>query len=168
VRSGDPDNCEAQAARAYWQRLFGRDFRRDRSAAGINIALNYCYAIVRACVARGISGAGLHPSFSLHHKNPQNALNLVDDLMEPFRPIADYMLWHGRQKDSDSSYNEMTPQAKIALAAVTNLVVPVEREASPLSLAAVKVCRSFAAYCQGQSDDFLTPGVPSPLDMAAL
>ena len=83
VRSADPDNCEAQAARGYWPRLFGKHFRRDRYAAGLNVALNYSYAIVRACVARGLSGAGLHPSFSLHHKNPQNPINLVDDLLEP-------------------------------------------------------------------------------------
>lgn len=168
VRSGDPDNCEAQAARAYWQRLFGKDFRRDRYASGLNVALNYCYAVVRACVARGLSGAGLHPSFSLHHKNPQNPMNLVDDLMEPFRPIADYMLWRDRQGNSDDHYEELTPDTKSALAAITNVIVPAGDEASPLSLAAVKICRSFAGYCQGQSNDFITPGLPSPLDMAAI
>ena len=43
VRSGDPDNVEAQAARRYWPLLFGKDFRRDRSAEGINAMLNYSY-----------------------------------------------------------------------------------------------------------------------------
>jgi CRISPR-associated protein Cas1 len=36
VRSGDPDNLEAQAAQRYWPRLFGKSFRRDREAEGIN------------------------------------------------------------------------------------------------------------------------------------
>ena len=45
VRSGDPENCEAQAARAYWQTLFGKEFRRDRDAPNLNIVLNYSYAI---------------------------------------------------------------------------------------------------------------------------
>ena len=168
VRSGDPDNCEAQAARAYWQCLFGKDFRRDRHASGLNVALNYCYAVVRACVARGLCGAGLHPSFSLHHRNPQNPMNLVDDLMEPFRPIADYMIWLNKQGNLDQSYDEMTPDTKSALAAITNVVVPIGDEASPLSLTTVKMCRSFAGYCLGQSNSFITPDLPSPLDMAVI
>jgi CRISP-associated protein Cas1 len=43
VRSGDPDNLEAQAAQRYWPSLFGGDFRRDRDADGINALLNYGY-----------------------------------------------------------------------------------------------------------------------------
>src|SRR5581483_5620609 len=61
VKSGDPDNIEAQVARIYWQRLFGPDFRRQQGHSGINILLNYGYAIVRAAVARALVGAGLHP-----------------------------------------------------------------------------------------------------------
>ena len=88
VKSGDTSNTEAQAARMYWQSMFGDDFRRDRSRPGINAALNYIYTVLRACVARGLSAAGLHPSFSVHHKNPQNPFNLADDFIEPFRPLA--------------------------------------------------------------------------------
>ena len=69
VRSGDPDNIEAQAARLYWRKLFGEDFRRDRNMLGTNALLNYGYAIMRAAVARAIVGAGLHPSLGLHHHN---------------------------------------------------------------------------------------------------
>ena len=162
TRSGDPDNCEAQAARIYWQHLFGADFRRDSKQPGINSALNYTYAIIRACVARGASSAGLHPSFSLHHRNPQNPLNLVDDLMEPFRPIADYVLWY-----SDSSqYQELTSENKKTLAAITAMSLPIAGEISPLSLATAKICRSFAGYCLGERDDFLTPVMPYPLDIS--
>ena len=161
VRSGDPDNCEAQAARLYWQRLFGANFRRDPKATGLNAALNYCYAVVRACVARGVCGAGLHPSFSLHHKNPQNPFNLVDDLMEPFRPVADYMLWRETNTGkAEEDYAELTPAIKTSLAAVTNIVLPIGESTSPLSLAAVKMCRSFAEYCIGHEADFHTPCMP--------
>ena len=131
VRSGDPDNCEAQAARQYWQQLFGSKFRRNRNAAGVNAALNYIYAVVRACVARGVSSAGLHPSFSLHHKNPQNPLNLVDDLMEPYRPIADYLLL----QRGGTIGEELTPETKGKLAAITTLTIPLDQESPPLSLA---------------------------------
>ncbi len=163
VRSGDPDNCEAQAARVYWQRLFGDDFRRDRNAPGLNAALNYSYAVIRACVARGVSAAGLHPSFSLHHKNPQNPFNLVDDLMEPLRPVADYLLW--RRKDE--RFEALTVEIKSRLAEITTLPLPLESEAPPLSLASAKICQTFARYCLGEVETFLTPALPTPLDEAA-
>src|SRR3546814_8911826 len=54
VRSGDPDNLEAQAARKYWPALLGSDFRRDQNADGPNALLNYGYTVVRSCVARSI------------------------------------------------------------------------------------------------------------------
>jgi CRISPR-associated protein Cas1 len=163
VKSGDPENCEAQAARIYWQRLFGNDFRRDHEAVGVNAALNYIYAVIRACVARGVSAAGLHPSFSLCHKNPQNPLNLVDDLVESFRPIADYRVW---QSDA-RRLQELSPQLKASLSTITTMVLPLKEEASPLSLAAVKVCRSFAGYCLGEADELLLPALPATLNIAA-
>ena len=164
VRSGDPDSCEAQAARVYWQRLFGSDFRRDRNKSGLNSALNYIYAIVRACVARGISSAGLHPSFSIRHKNAQNPLNLVDDLFEPFRPIADYVLWHQKMEN----VGELTPEIKSRLAKVTMLTVPFGDEASSLSQGSVKTCRSFANYCLKETSSLMLPALPSPLDLSIL
>lgn len=163
VKSGDPENCEAQAARVYWQQLFGNDFRRDHEAMGLNSALNYIYAVIRACVARGVSAAGLHPSFSLCHKNPQNPLNLVDDLVEPFRPIADCRVW---QSDA-RLLHDLSPKIKASLSAITTLTIPLKEETSPLSLATVKVCRSFAAYCLGEEDDFLLPTLPTSPDVSA-
>ena len=164
VRSGDPDNCEAQAARAYWQNLFGSEFRRNRDAPGLNAALNYCYAIIRACVARGLIGAGLHPSFSLHHKNPQNPFNLADDLIEPFRPIVDYVIWYKYNHD----ITELDSTIKAALAAITALPLPMGEESSPLSIAALKTSRSLAAWCLGEVDELVMPPLPDPLDMATL
>lgn len=164
VRSGDPDNCEGQAARIYWQRLFGDDFRRDPNADGLNAALNYIYAVVRGCVARGVSSAGLHPTFSLHHKNPQNPLNLVDDLIEPLRPIADYTLWSCKPE----AFSSLNPQNKARLAAIISLNLPTGEEVSPLSLATAKMCRSFANYCLDKQNDLTLPELPYPLDMAAI
>lgn len=89
VKSGDPVNLEAQAARVYWVRLFGLDFRRDTDGDGLNALLNYGYAILRATVARAISAAGLHPALGLHHSNQYNSFALADDLMEPLRPLVD-------------------------------------------------------------------------------
>jgi CRISPR-associated endonuclease Cas1 subtype II len=94
VRSGDPDNLEAQAARIYWQALFGKDapgksFRRDPKGEGINVHLNYGYAVLRAIVARALCASGLHPSLGVHHHNRYDTFCLADDLMEPFRPLVD-------------------------------------------------------------------------------
>ncbi len=89
VRSGDPENIEAQAARFYWQRLFGDDFRRDRDEEGINALLNYGYSVIRAASARAIVSTGLHPSIGLHHRNQYNSFTLADDIMEPLRPFVD-------------------------------------------------------------------------------
>ncbi len=93
VRSGDPDNIEAQAARRYWSLLFGSQFRRDRDAPGTNSLLNYAYTVLRACVARAVVAAGLHPTLGVHHQNEGNAMRLVDDLIEPFRPLMDMKVW---------------------------------------------------------------------------
>jgi len=89
VRSGDPSNVEAQAAKRYWRALMGPDFRRRRDGEGANALLNYGYAVMRAIVGRAICASGLHPSLGLHHHNRQNAFCLADDLGEPFRPVVD-------------------------------------------------------------------------------
>lgn len=93
VKSGDVGNAEAVAAQAYWKLLFGKEFRRNVDMEGINSLLNYGYAIIRAMIARGICGAGLHPSLGLFHQNQYNALCLADDLMEPFRPWVDSIVY---------------------------------------------------------------------------
>ncbi|WP_367716875.1 type II CRISPR-associated endonuclease Cas1 [Nitratireductor sp. GISD-1A_MAKvit] len=79
--------------RRYWRLLFGQDFRRDRSASGVNAMLNYCYTVLRAGTARAVMAAGLHPSLGVAHRQRGNAFALADDLMEPFRPLADQLVY---------------------------------------------------------------------------
>lgn len=88
VRSGDPDNLEARAARHYWSCLFVQ-FRRSDDSDRRNKLLNYGYAIVRSAVARSLVAHGLLPAFGVGHANASNAFNLADDLVEPFRPFVD-------------------------------------------------------------------------------
>lgn len=89
VKSGDSDNVESKAARLYWKGLFS-DFRREQDGMDrINCLLNYVYALLRSTLARNLSAVGFIPSVGLHHKNKQNAFNLADDCIEPWRPIAD-------------------------------------------------------------------------------
>lgn len=111
VRSGDPTNLEAQGARKYWALLMGPLFRRDREASGTNAMLNYGYTVLRAATARAVVAAGLHPSIGLHHSHDNNAMRLVDDLMEPFRPFIDHAVWQLHKQDQ----YELEPAAKRAL-----------------------------------------------------
>jgi CRISPR-associated protein Cas1 len=147
VRSGDPDNLEAQAARRYWPQLFGTDFRRDRDAAGINALLNYGYTVLRAATARAVLGAGLHPTIGLAHANRGNAFSLVDDLMEPFRPIVDWVVLdlvaETTKQRSDADLT-LTPVAKQALAAIIGLDLRFPDCRSPLSIALNRLTLSLA------------------------
>lgn len=90
VNSGDTRNIEAQAARKYWEILFGKSFRRDREGFTPNEMLNYGYTIFRSALARQVCATGLHPALGIHHKHPLNTFCLVDDLIEPFRPLIDW------------------------------------------------------------------------------
>ena len=92
VAPGDPDNIEARGARHYWARLFPR-FVRDDAADLRNAMLNYGYAVMRAGVARALAASGLLPAVGLHHASALNPFNLADDLLEPFRPVVDGLVW---------------------------------------------------------------------------
>ena len=92
VGSGDPENVEARAARAYWSLLWS-NFRREDEADLRNALLNYGYAVLRACVARALVGVGFLPAFGIHHASVTNAFNLADDMLEPFRPFIDLLAW---------------------------------------------------------------------------
>jgi len=90
VRSGDPQNVEAQASRKFWPSfLQGIEFKRDAGGAPPNNLLNYGYTVVRAAVARALCSAGLLPCLGIHHHNRYNAFALADDVMEPFRGFVD-------------------------------------------------------------------------------
>lgn len=91
VTSGDKDSRESQAARFYFKCLFGKAFKRG-SDDFINSAMNYGYALVRGQVARSLCAFGFQPSIGLQHRSELNNFNLADDLMEPYRPIVDYVV----------------------------------------------------------------------------
>lgn len=91
VKSGDSDNREGVAARLYWSALFGGGFVRNPNANGLNGMLNFGYAIIRSAFSKEIALHGLHPGIGVHHRSGRNAFRLVDDLMEPYRPLVDYV-----------------------------------------------------------------------------
>ena len=163
VRSGDPENLEAQAARRYWPLLFGEDFRRDTDQPGINGLLNYGYAIVRAATARSVMAAGLHPTLGIHHHNRNNPMCLVDDLMEPFRPIVDLCV----ARLLDEGTQEVDRDAKTRLAAVTQMDMQSELGVTPLSTCLERLALSLAQAYQSGEARLDLPLRPLPLDLAA-
>ena len=158
VRSGDPDNVEAEAARRYWPQLMGADFRRDRDAGGTNGLLNYGYAVLRAGVARAVMATGLHPSLGLMHANRGNAMVLVDDLMEPFRPVVDLEVWRLVRKGVE----EVDHDAKEVLARVMILDLPTAAGMSPVMVRAERLAQSLARAYAGADDalDLPLPRLP--------
>lgn len=122
VRSGDSERMESQAAALYFTKLFGKDFQR-KEERWVNSALDYGYAILRGTIARGLVAHGLQPSIGLFHASEQNAFNLADDLIEPFRPLVDlYVAKHQRPNDA-----KLGPEDKASLVELLNVDVSMPR-----------------------------------------
>jgi len=164
VRSGDPDNFEAQGARRYWTLLFGDDFRRDQQARGLNAMLNYGYTILRATTARAIVAAGLHPTMGLHHSNQGNAMRLVDDLMEPFRPMIDLKVWQLYQRGEQT----ITPNSKRALVHTMYDDMQTNVGVTPVIVCTQKLAISLVQIFLGEREklDLPLPGLPLNLSTA--
>jgi CRISPR-associated protein Cas1 len=160
VRSGDPDNLEAQAARRYWPLMFGPDFRRDRFQPGVNALLNYGYTVLRSATARAVVAAGLHPSLGIHHRNRSDDMCLVDDLMEPFRPVVDMMA----ARLAAAGVADVTREAKHALAGLTAADMRTEQGTTPLWTCLERLAASLGqAYESGEAKLEL-PLAPLPLE----
>lgn len=163
VKSGDPENLEAQGARRYWTLLFGNAFRRDQNGGGINGLLNYGYTVLRATTARAVIAAGLHPSIGLHHSNDGNAMRLVDDLMEPFRPMIDLKIWQ-LQRNGEK---EVNPETKRALVRTLYDDMQTASGATPVMVCVQKLCTSLAQVYLGERDKLELPLPGLPLSLAA-
>ena len=156
VRSGDPDNVEADAARRYWPALFlDRRFRRDRFAGRQNHLLNYGYAVLRAIVARSVCAAGLHPSLGLHHHNRYDAFCLVDDLIEPFRPLVDRTT--AEYCDAHGPLAPLDREAKAALIGCLLGRFPVGKQTRSLFDIAHRTAASLADVFAGERKTLLLP-----------
>jgi len=149
VGSGDPDNVEARAALHYWRRLFPA-FVREDAADKRNMMLNYAYAVLRAGIARALVGAGLLPAFGIHHASVTNAFNLADDLIEPFRPFADRLVWQladaGRTRDG-----EPTVADRRALAAILTEETSLGGETVTLLIACERAAAGLVAALETNS-----------------
>lgn len=164
VTSGDSTNVEAQAARYYWPRMMGEEFRRDRAAPDLNALLNYGYTVLRATTARAVVAAGLHPTIGLHHSNRGNAFALADDLMEPFRPLVDCCVRGLAARNGP----EVDTEAKQTLARLIALDLPLGDGLTPVSVALVKLATSLGQSFETGTLSLALPAPPDPLTLAGL
>ena len=164
VRSGDPENVEAQVARRYWPLLFGPSFRRRRSNGEVNMFLNYGYTVLRACTARAIVSSGLHPSIGIHHSNQYNDFRLADDLVEPFRPLVDVTV----HQLIAAGHSEMCNEAKKSLAMTVNREISTDIGMTPVSSSILKLGQSVARSFREKSVQLDLPKKPNPIEIGAL
>ena len=150
VKSGDPDNLEARAAIYYWKSLFGHipDFIRDREGVAPNNLLNYGYAILRAVVARSLVASGLLPTLGIHHHNRYNAYCLADDIMEPYRPYVDQLVFDITEQYGEDV--EVSKDIKAELLSIPTLDVVIAGKRSPLMVATAQTTASLYKCFSGE------------------
>ena len=156
VRSGDVDNREGIAARIYFQNLFGDTFIRDRDEQGINVLLNYGYSILRAATCRAIVSSGLLPAIGIYHHNRSNAYPLADDLMEPFRPFVDGVVYDLAMH----SKTELTKEVKAELISVLYTDTIYEKVKRPLSVGLSMTTASMVKCLSKELNSLSLPALP--------
>lgn len=157
VRSGDPENMEATAAGYYWRHFLGPEgrFYRDRFGDPPNNLLNYGYAILRAMVARSLVGSGLMPTLGIFHRNQYNAYCLADDIMEPYRPFVDSIVWK-ITLDVEGVYF-LDKNIKRQILEIATMDVRQGKQVTPLQQAISRTTASLNACFSGKSKKILYP-----------
>ena len=149
VKSGDSENQEARAAAYYWKNLFPIEgFTRDRDSIPPNNLLNYGYAILRAVVARSLVASGLLPTLGIHHHNRYNAYCLADDIMEPYRPYVDELVYH--IVTECGNYEILYKDIKSQLFTIPTLDVVIAGKRSPLMIAVGQTTASLYKCFSGE------------------
>lgn len=157
VKSGDSDNREGLASRIYWPLLMGSDFRREREGVPPNQMLNYGYSILRAAVARALIGSGLYPAFGLFHRNRYNAFPLADDVMEPYRPFVDEIVYH---LFFDGATSELDKRSKGELLRILFADVKLGKLTRSLEVALSMTTASLLKVLKGEQEKLVLPVLP--------
>lgn len=148
VRSGDPGNVEAQAARLYWSRALGKGMGRQPAAGqliGANACLDYGYSVLRGHLMRAVLAAGLAPALGVFHRGRGNAFALADDLIEPFRPAIDEV---ALQLPPTASPSDRSVKQLLVAAASQRF----DRDGHGIPAVAEALAQSFGRYVEGDID----------------
>ena len=153
VRSGDSENMEAQASSYYFPQLFGKGFHRAKEC-WVNAALDYGYAIIRGAITRALVAHGFQPNIGLFHRNEQNAFNLADDLIEPYRALVDLNVFHNLNPHAPVEA-ELKPTDKTALVALLNTDVVMPRGAMSVLSSIEQATESLVRLFEGGNENVL-------------
>lgn len=153
VKSGDSDNREGLAAREYWKILFGRTFRRERNGIPPNDLLNYGYSILRAATARALLGSGLLPNLGVFHKSRYNAFPLADDVMEPYRPYVDQIIFN-LYREGITGFSK---ESKSAILRLLSCDVKIGKVQRPLQIALTITTASLVKYLASDTKKLSLP-----------
>jgi CRISPR-associated protein Cas1 len=165
VKSGDTENHEAIAAAYYFQNLFEEveGFSRNQSRdimGGVppNNLLNYGYAILRAVAARAVVSSGMLPAVGIFHSNKYNAFCLADDVMEPYRPFVDSIVYE--MVRSGEEISKLSKNLKTVLLTIPAMDVLIDGKRSPLMVAMSRTTNSLYECFSGSSRKILYPEFP--------
>lgn len=147
VKSGDSTNMEGIAAQFYWKRMY-ENFSREREGEAPNNFLNYGYSIIRSIVARALVSSGLHPTIGLFHRNKYNPYCLADDIMEPYRPYADELVY--RMMNLPTRPTELTTSVKAELLKLASCDVMMMQKLRPLMVAVSSTTSSLYKCYSGE------------------
>lgn len=147
IKSGDSTNMEGIAAQYYWKQMY-EDFSREREGDAPNNFLNYGYSIVRSVVARALVSSGLNPTIGIFHRNKYNPYCLADDIMEPYRPYVDELVYHLYHLSTRPS--ELTREIKAELLKVATCDVMMMQKLRPLMVAATTTTSSLYKCYAGE------------------
>ena len=155
VKSGDTDNQEAHASAYYWKKIFSNikgleNFTRNCEGIEPNNLLNYGYAILRAIVARALVSSGMLPTLGIHHHNRYNAYCLADDIMEPYRPYVDELVYNIVQRYGTGNL-QLTKDIKAILLSIPTIDVVISGKRSPLMVGVTQTTASlYKCFCGEQ------------------
>ena len=134
IQHGDSTNREGHAAKVYFNALFGKEFTRTADC-NINAALNYGYSILLSSFTREIVANGYITQIGLFHDNMFNQFNLASDLMEPFRPIVDQLVYR-------MEFGTFAKEEKMELVNILNQTVRINDRSEYVNNAIKIYCRS--------------------------
>lgn len=100
VEMADKTNREGHAAKVYFNLLFTKDFVRGTNSM-INSGLDYGYAIILSTINKEVVSKGYITQIGINHKSEFNQFNLTCDLMEPFRPLIDEIVYNNQNLEFD-------------------------------------------------------------------
>lgn len=159
VVPGDISNREAHAAKVYFNALMGNSFSRGNESILLNSGLDYGYSIIRGYLAKLCVGYGLNTQLGMHHKNEYNRFNLVDDLMEPVRPIVDMNAYELLNKEE-----YFRPEHRHALIDILNKKIVYKGKKMFISSMLDEYVKSYAGLIMGREVELIFPNVDNCID----